>query len=49
MVESIYLKLEAFERQMANIIHGISDLKRGSWNVETPKSFLISQVQVDLL
>lgn len=49
MVESIYLKLEAFERQLANIINGISELKRGSWNVEAPKSSLVNQVQVDLL
>lgn len=46
VVESIYLKLETFERQLANII---SELKRGSWNVETPKSSLVNQVQVNLL
>lgn len=41
----MYLKLEAFKRQIANI-HGISDLKGGSWNVETPKTSLASQAKV---
>lgn len=46
MVGNMCLQLEAFERQIANIIYGISDLKRGSWNVETPKTSLVSQAKV---
>lgn len=45
MVGSMYLKLGTFERQIANIIYGISD-RRGSCNVETPKTSVVSQAEV---
>lgn len=46
MVGNVYLKVEAFDRQTAYIVYSISDLKRESWNVETPKTSLVSQAKV---